>query len=255
VTELLQEPAQDAAGGAGPDAPDAEPGGGMDIHKPKPWHGLREFLKEYGIIVLGVLTALALEQTVDALRWAHEIGEAREALGREIAYNDKALKLIGAEDRCITERLDRLQRWAEDAGPRPGDAAPRPILFSLSTANWDVVNSGQVVAHFPLAEKIRFALAYALFANERDAIADERDAWATIASIAGDAHLDDAGRRDLRRAIRLARIDGARRRANAALMARRDASLMVDGPGPDIIKGLAGDPSVFCAAAGSAPGR
>ncbi|MDB5442210.1 MAG: hypothetical protein JWP73_586, partial [Phenylobacterium sp.] len=33
----------------------------MDIHKPKPWHGLREFLKEYAIIVVGVLTALAAE--------------------------------------------------------------------------------------------------------------------------------------------------------------------------------------------------
>lgn len=39
-------------------------GGGMDIHKPKPWHGPREFLKEYLIIVVGVLTALAAEQTV-----------------------------------------------------------------------------------------------------------------------------------------------------------------------------------------------
>ena len=29
----------------------------MDIHKPKPWHGMREFLKEYVIIVVGVLTA------------------------------------------------------------------------------------------------------------------------------------------------------------------------------------------------------
>jgi hypothetical protein len=37
----------------------------MDIHKPKPWHGLREFLKEYAIIVVGVLTALAGEQAVD----------------------------------------------------------------------------------------------------------------------------------------------------------------------------------------------
>jgi hypothetical protein len=42
--------------------PSGEPlGGGMDIHKPKPWHGLREFLKEYLIIVVGVMTALAGE--------------------------------------------------------------------------------------------------------------------------------------------------------------------------------------------------
>jgi hypothetical protein len=26
----------------------------MDIHKPKPWHGLREFLKEYLIMPRGV---------------------------------------------------------------------------------------------------------------------------------------------------------------------------------------------------------
>ena len=34
----------------------------MDIHKPKAWHGVREFLKEYMIIVVGVLTALGAEQ-------------------------------------------------------------------------------------------------------------------------------------------------------------------------------------------------
>jgi len=31
----------------------------MDMHKPKPWHSVREFLKEYAIVVVGVLTALA----------------------------------------------------------------------------------------------------------------------------------------------------------------------------------------------------
>ena len=41
----------------------------MDIHKPKPWHGLREFLKEYLIIVVGVLTALAAEAGVEWLHW------------------------------------------------------------------------------------------------------------------------------------------------------------------------------------------
>jgi hypothetical protein len=37
----------------------------MDIHKPKPWHGVREFLKEYLIVVGGLLTALAAEQGVE----------------------------------------------------------------------------------------------------------------------------------------------------------------------------------------------
>lgn len=55
----------------------------MEIHKPKPWHGLREFLKEYGIIVLGVLTAIALEQTVETFHRRAESAELRESLERE----------------------------------------------------------------------------------------------------------------------------------------------------------------------------
>jgi hypothetical protein len=43
----------------------------MDIHKPKPWHSLGEFLKEYVIIVIGVLTALGAEQAAEALHWRH----------------------------------------------------------------------------------------------------------------------------------------------------------------------------------------
>lgn len=43
----------------------------MEIHKPKPWHTVREFLKEYAIIVLSVITALAAEQAVEWLNWQH----------------------------------------------------------------------------------------------------------------------------------------------------------------------------------------
>ncbi len=40
-------------------------GADIEIHKPR--HGLREFLTEYLIIVVGVLTALAAEQTLGTL--------------------------------------------------------------------------------------------------------------------------------------------------------------------------------------------
>jgi hypothetical protein len=48
----------------------------MDIHKPKPWHDVREFLKECAIIIVGVLTALAAEQGVQALDWRRRAGDA-----------------------------------------------------------------------------------------------------------------------------------------------------------------------------------
>jgi hypothetical protein len=41
----------------------------MNIHLPKLLHGWREFAGEVGIIVLGVLIALGLEQVVEELNW------------------------------------------------------------------------------------------------------------------------------------------------------------------------------------------
>jgi hypothetical protein len=227
----------------------------MHIHKPKLWQGGREFLKEYLIIVVGVLTALALEQTVEALRWAHEIGEGRKALGREIAYDLGALNYISSdEDPCLGQYLDALQRWADGAGSRPAGAIRRPVFYTLRTSTWDVVNSGQVVAHFPIDQKERFAMVYASILNERDTIADERNAWQNIAAIASGPNLDDADRLELRRAVQLARVIDGRRRGNGGQVVLQAKGLAGDSPGldvathpgPDVAGGF--DPTRFCRA-------
>jgi hypothetical protein len=81
----------------------------MEIHKPKPWHGWREFLKEYLIIVVGVLTALALEQAVEAIHWSEKVEHAetqeRTELGR-LYLN--ALDRVRTET-CLNARLDQLK--------------------------------------------------------------------------------------------------------------------------------------------------
>ena len=81
----------------------------MDIHKPKPWRGAREFLKEYAIIVVGVLTALALEQAVEWLHWRHEAEAARDVFRRD---DLRLLAGIGRTDTlgpCVDRRLNDLQ--------------------------------------------------------------------------------------------------------------------------------------------------
>jgi hypothetical protein len=47
----------------------------MHFHLPKPLHGWRAFAGEVGIIVVGVLIALAAEQMVG---WIHERDDMRE---------------------------------------------------------------------------------------------------------------------------------------------------------------------------------
>jgi hypothetical protein len=90
----------------------------MDIHKPKPWHGLREFLKEYVIIVIGVLTALGAEAGVEQLHWRHLAGQHDEDLrnGAQAAAAN-ALHRI-AIDGCFTDNL----RNVAEALRRPGAA-------------------------------------------------------------------------------------------------------------------------------------
>ena len=107
----------------------------MEIHKPKAWHGWREFLKEYGIIVLGVLTALGAEQLVEWLHWRHEAHAAREAVALDY---QRALFWVGETDvaaPCILRRLDELgaildqrtgcRRWGRPGVRRrcPGNSA------------------------------------------------------------------------------------------------------------------------------------
>src|SRR3954469_1534444 len=91
----------------------------MDIHKPKPWHGVREFLKEYAIIVVGVLTALAAEQGVEWLHRTREVREAREALHAEISHDLRVLSLEIRDNRCARARLGGLEAWAKGQAPRP----------------------------------------------------------------------------------------------------------------------------------------
>ena len=82
----------------------------MDIHKPKPWHNVREFLKEYAIIVVGVLTALAAEQAVEWLHWQHEV---------EVAV--AAAEFPGEENptACQAQAARRRRRPARPARPAP----------------------------------------------------------------------------------------------------------------------------------------
>ena len=99
----------------------------MDIHKPKPWHGAREFLKEYVIIVVGVLTALAAEQGVEWLHWRHQVQATEEALKPEVQGN-----LLNMSERvmvlpCLTQRTADLRDALLASGPH-WRANPFPAL-------------------------------------------------------------------------------------------------------------------------------
>ena len=80
----------------------------MEIHKPKPFHNWREFLKEYAIIVLGVLTALVAEQFVDGLHWRNKVDQAELNMRVEVARDRTDASQYAILAACTDAYLDRV---------------------------------------------------------------------------------------------------------------------------------------------------
>jgi hypothetical protein len=156
----------------------------MEIHRPKPWHGLREFLKEYAIIVLGVLTALAGEQLVEWNHWRHEVAETELALRQELGHDLMAVEYRVSQADCAKRRLDDLRRWRGSwlagAGRPLTGYMSAPTTVSLYTDSWEVAESGQVAAHIPLERRMQYAKIYATVRVLRTTSEQARQGWQSL---------------------------------------------------------------------------
>ena len=153
----------------------------MDIHKPKPWHGLREFLKEYVIIVVGVLTALAGEQVVERLDWAHKVHTAEDAMRAELLVDDgpQVYQREAMHD-CLVARLDAIRAGVENGVGRADlvkliDGYHLDFLTYDTLAHDDATHAG-VSDHMSAAARDAWANAYsAMPIMERTNAAEAQD--------------------------------------------------------------------------------
>ncbi len=156
----------------------------MDIHKPKPWRGLPEFLKEIGTIVLGVLIALGAEQAVEAYHWHEVVGDERQALRAEIGGIRSAILARLELEPCYTERLAEVKEVIrrQDEGKSLGIAGPmgRPLYPPTPRSTWDLAVADQSLSHMKLAEKRRFMDAYTWVSIYEAITGDERTAWRSL---------------------------------------------------------------------------
>src|SRR3954463_16706397 len=104
----------------------------MEIHKPKPIRNWREFLKEYAIIVIGVLTALAGEQAVEKLRERSRAAEARASVHAEIARNLGLMERREKSETCLKKRLDEIEVLV--AASATGQKLPDTIWLGTPSA-------------------------------------------------------------------------------------------------------------------------
>jgi hypothetical protein len=143
----------------------------MDIHKPKPWHGWREFLKEIGTIVIGVLIALAGEQTVEALTWRSKVAEAEKALRHELSIDLSYAAEQQALGVCANRYIDILQQAIAANRPETIAALYRlgppahPHPWRIDT--WTAALNAQVPDHMSSERVQAYSLA-ARFVNSEE---------------------------------------------------------------------------------------
>ena len=183
----------------------------MDIHKAKPWHGWREFLKEYLIVVVGVLTALAAEQAVEWLHWRHlaHQTEAQLAAGVQVDLKNSARWQIlqACEYQRVGELADALQG---PAGPwlanpwRRADAAsrqPQPVPTIVPTPSllwthveWETALGTGVFNHLRREQVDRYAEIYRLVEVLRETQKQSLEADAQLAPLGYNRVLSQAER-------------------------------------------------------------
>lgn len=144
------------------------PGGeeaGARGERPRAWRGLRGFLKEYVIIVVGVLTALAGQAVVQEMDWHGRVTDAERDLKAELHANAIFAFERLVTVRCATEQIGAIRQALIDnrdegtAVPlfRPYHRGFRPWL----TDNWESARSLQLTGHIPTGRLQSYSRAYA----------------------------------------------------------------------------------------------
>jgi hypothetical protein len=181
----------------------------MDIHKPKPMHNWREFLKEVGIIVLGVCIALSAEQVVERI---HEGKVSREAVAMargELRSNLQHFLRRRATQTCIDRRLDGVAGFLA-ASDQPGYMPPiwigRPMVEILNTAGWDAASQSGRAALLSEKQQADFGRLYGQLRELSQLQRDEQKAWAEIRQLENQPHVDAQMRSSVRSALQQARL-------------------------------------------------
>jgi len=161
----------------------------MHFHLPKPLHGWREFAGEVGIIVVGVLIALAAEQVVETIHWNREVDGAREALGYEIADSVGQGYERAHIYNCVERRLDLLAAIVDKAGetdrlPPLGSPGSTPFRSWLD-ATWRTTMAGDAASHFGRRELDIYGVVYVFVQYLQQLSPRELTVWSRLDSVAG----------------------------------------------------------------------
>jgi hypothetical protein len=198
----------------------------MHIHKPKAPHGLREFAAEIGVIVVGILIALGLEQGLETLHQRHAAEEAREGIRAELALDIGQMVVRSRSDDCVKARLSDIEglidNWSATNPIRMPLWLGRPTTWEISFSRYQAASSNGRTAYFPAEEQAVYSAVYAHIRTFLEAQERERPAWARLQMLEASPRYNPALQSELLLALQEAKYDRARA-ASAIRQTLRDA--------------------------------
>lgn len=162
-------------------------------------HGWRAFAGEVGIIVLGVLIALAAESLVEDWQWRHKVAIVRMSLIGELANDRARWEVDIAAARCARRDINGLDTWTQAGGNNapPSENIGAHNFFWMHSANWNLATGSQTLDHFPIDEQLAFASLYDGVAHRQIDIERTREIFERVQTLIPLA-TDAQGRRELR---------------------------------------------------------
>jgi len=136
----------------------------MHLHKPKPIHNWRELATEVGVIVIGILIALGLEQAIETYHERERATVAREAIESELRFSlAKATLMIEMQEcseRQIAVLSEAIGRGDQAEVQRLVEALQLPIMEAWSDAAWQTVLVSDVMDQFSERERGGYSILY-----------------------------------------------------------------------------------------------
>jgi hypothetical protein len=136
----------------------------MDLHPPGgPVRSVKDFFVHIGVVTLGILIALGLEQLVEAHHRANLAKIAVAGFRKELAYNEDQVKEVRARMPELQAKIEKAISTLSAAQiPREAEPIEYPgfSLDIVSTASWDTAIATQALNELPFEAVTRYAQAY-----------------------------------------------------------------------------------------------
>jgi hypothetical protein len=164
----------------------------IDVHPPhKATHTWTDFFIHIATIVVGLLIAIGLEQTVEWLHHRHQLAEVRAALDQERELNLHVIEanrgLNAKMDADLSEDARLLQhRAAGDRSSLAGKLNYDWKIYALHDAAWQTAKESAVLGLMPDRAREKYAYHYGVMGAYLGALGDLTRAQERAAAIIRD---------------------------------------------------------------------